>query len=85
MKIKMVNVKLAARCLVNGQIREEGEIVDLPEKALDAKGNLAPFAESFGEVIPAKAATEAARKAEEEAERQAEIEEANAKAVEQIG
>lgn len=44
---KMVNVKLAARCLVNGEIREEGEIVDLPEKADDGQ----PFAISFGEII----------------------------------
>lgn len=53
---KMVNVKLAARCWVNGQIREAGEIVDLQETALDGDGNEAPFAASFGEIVkPAKA------------------------------
>jgi len=49
--VKMVNVKLAARCLVNGQIREAGEIVDLPEFGTDADGKQAPFAVSFGEVV----------------------------------
>lgn len=53
-KVKMVNVKLAARCLVNGQIREAGEIVDLQEKAPDAEGKMQPFAATFGEIVPAK-------------------------------
>jgi hypothetical protein len=66
-EVKMVNVKLAARCLVNGQIREAGEIVDLQEKALDAEGNLQPFAAVFGEIIPKKVA-EAEEKAAAEAE-----------------
>ncbi len=44
---KMVNVKLAARSLVNGQIREAGEIVDLPEKADDG----GDFAKTFGEIV----------------------------------
>ena len=52
---KMVNVKLKARCLVNGQIREEGEIVDLPEKAPDAYGRgMHPYAETFGEIVKLK-------------------------------
>jgi hypothetical protein len=42
----MVNVKLAARCLVNDQIREAGEVVDLPE--VTELGE--PFAISFGEI-----------------------------------
>ena len=47
MAVKMVNVKLAARCLVNGQIREAGEIVDLPEKADDG----GDYAKSYGEIV----------------------------------
>jgi hypothetical protein len=46
-KIKMVNVKLAGRCLVNGQEREAGEIVDLPETTELGE----PFAECFGEIV----------------------------------
>lgn len=46
-KLKMVNVKLAARCLVNDQVREAGEIVDLPE--VTELGE--PFAVSFGEIL----------------------------------
>lgn len=45
--VKMVNVKLAARCLVNNQIREAGEVVDLPETADDG----GPFAACFGEIV----------------------------------
>lgn len=45
--IKMVNVKLAARCLVNDQVREKDEIVDLPE--LTEMGE--PFAVCFGEIV----------------------------------
>lgn len=45
--IKQVEVKLAARCLVNGVIREAGEVVLLDEKATDGK----PFAACFGEVL----------------------------------
>lgn len=45
-----VNVKLRARCLVNGQIREAGEIVDLPEKADDGRD----FAISFGDIVKPK-------------------------------
>jgi hypothetical protein len=51
-KIKMVNVKLANRCLVNDQIREKGEIVDLPEKTATGE----TFAVHFGEIV--KPATE---------------------------
>jgi hypothetical protein len=54
---KMVNVKLAARCLVNGQIREADEIVDLPEMGVDANGKPAPFAISFGKIVEPKSAT----------------------------
>jgi hypothetical protein len=46
-QVKMVNVKLAARCLVNGQEREKGEIVDLPETTELGE----PFAVSFGEIV----------------------------------
>jgi hypothetical protein len=54
-KIKMVNVKLAARCLVNDQIREAGETVDLPETTELGE----PYAVSFGEIVkPAKAPAE---------------------------
>jgi hypothetical protein len=80
MEIKMVNVKLAARCLVNGQIREAGEVVDLPEKALDAEGKLAPYAAVFGEVMPVAEAKVALKKAQEKAEKEAAIIEANANA-----
>lgn len=45
--IKMVNVKLAARCLVNNQEREKDEIVDLPE--FTEMGE--PFAVCFGEIV----------------------------------
>lgn len=47
--IKMVNVKLAARCLVNDQVREAGEIVDLPETTELGE----PFAVCFGEIVKA--------------------------------
>ena len=50
--VKKVNVKLAARCLVDGQIREAGDIVELPELADDGK----PLAAVFGEIIKAPAA-----------------------------
>lgn len=43
----MVNVKLAGRCLVNGQVREAGEIVDLPETTDLGE----PYAVCFGEVV----------------------------------
>jgi hypothetical protein len=49
---KKVNVKLAARCIVHGQEREAGEIVELPEKADDG-GDLAAV---FGEIVKAPAA-----------------------------
>lgn len=49
-KIKQVEVKLAARCLVNGAIREKGEVVLLDEKATDGM----PFAACFGEVLKEK-------------------------------
>lgn len=49
-KIKQVEVKLAARCLVDGVIREKGDVVLLDEKATDGK----PFAECFGEVLKDK-------------------------------
>lgn len=52
----MVNVKLAARCLVNGQIREADEIVDLPEFGIDGEGKKAPFAASFGKIVLPKGA-----------------------------
>ena len=45
--IKMVNVRLAARCLVNDQIREKDEIVDLPETTELGE----PFAVHFGEIV----------------------------------
>lgn len=45
--IKQVEVKLAARCLVNGEIHEKGAVVLLDEKATDGK----PFAACFGEVL----------------------------------
>lgn len=64
-EVKMVNVKLAARCLVNGQIREAGEIVDLQEKAPGPDGTLQPFAAVFGEIIPKKVAEAEEKKAEE--------------------
>jgi hypothetical protein len=52
-KIKMVNVKLAARCLVNDQVREAGETVDLPETTELGE----PYAVSFGEIVkPASSA-----------------------------
>lgn len=47
--IKQVEVKLAARSLVNGEIHEAGAIVLLDEKATDGK----PFAACFGEVLKA--------------------------------
>jgi hypothetical protein len=43
----MVKVKLHARCLVDGKVREAGEIVELPEKADDG----GDFATSFGEIV----------------------------------
>lgn len=58
--VKMVNVKLAARCLINDQIREAGEIVDLPETTDFSE----PYAVLFGEIIKPKAA-EANAKPEE--------------------
>ncbi len=54
--VKKVNVKLAARCLVDGQIREAEEIVELPEKADDG----GDYAKCFGEIVNAPAATPAA-------------------------
>lgn len=60
--VKMVNTKLYARCLVNSQIREAGEIVDLQEKAPDAEGKMQPFAATFGEIVPAAEAKKAAEK-----------------------
>lgn len=66
-EVKMVNVKLFTRCLVNDQIREGGEIVDLQEKAPGPDGTLQPFAAVFGEIIPKKVA-EAEEKMAEEAE-----------------
>ncbi|MEO8650609.1 MAG: hypothetical protein ABI539_15710 [Acidobacteriota bacterium] len=62
-----VNVKLRARCLVNGQVREAGEIVDLEEMAADGNGVMKPFAESFGDrVKPAAPAADSKTKAEGE-------------------
>lgn len=49
-KIKMVNVELAARCLVNGQEREAGEVVDLPETTELGE----PYAVHFGKIVKAK-------------------------------
>lgn len=50
--IKQVEVKLAARSYVNGEVHEKGAVVLLPEKATDGK----PFAALFGEIQrPAKA------------------------------
>lgn len=54
-QIKMVNVRLAGRCLVNNQVREKGEIVDLPETT--ELGD--PYAICFGEIVkPGKPGTE---------------------------
>jgi len=60
--VKKVNVKLAARCLVDGQIREAGDIVELPELADDGK----PLAAVFGEIVktPAAAVSTPAKSAE---------------------
>ncbi len=44
--IKQVEVKLAARMYVNGEVHEKDAIVLLDEKATDGK----PFAACFGEV-----------------------------------
>ena len=41
-----VRVELAARCLINGCIRESGEVVELPEAV----------AKSFGKVLTGKQA-----------------------------
>jgi hypothetical protein len=49
---KLVSVKLKARCIVHGQEREAGEIVELPELADDGK----PLAAVFGEIVKAPAA-----------------------------
>ncbi len=46
-EVKTVKVKLKARGWVNGQVREEGETVDLPEKADDG----GDFAILFGEIV----------------------------------
>lgn len=53
---KMVNVKLKARCLVNGQVREAGEVVDLPETADDGGA----YASTFGEIVRPAAANKPA-------------------------
>lgn len=45
-KIKQVEVKLAARSYVNGEVHEKGAIVLLDEFATDGQ----PFAACFGEV-----------------------------------
>ena len=42
-----VKVKLHARCLVDHQIREAGEIVEMPELADDGE----PFAAVFGKIV----------------------------------
>ena len=42
-----VKVKLHARCLVDHQIREAGEIVELPDLADDGL----PFAAVFGQIV----------------------------------
>jgi hypothetical protein len=52
---KVVKVKLAARSWVHGQVREAGDIVELPELADDGL----PFAVSFGEIQKADAAPKA--------------------------
>jgi hypothetical protein len=46
-----VKVKLAARSLVLGEIKEAGAIVELPELADDGR----PFAVCFGEIVKAEA------------------------------
>lgn len=48
--IKQVEVRLAARSYVNGEVHEKGAIVLLDEKATDGK----PFAACFGEVLKEK-------------------------------
>ena len=60
--VKKVNVKLAARCLVDGQIREADEVVQLPELADDGK----PLAAVFGEIVktPVAAVSTPAKSAE---------------------
>lgn len=60
---KLVQVKLHARCLVDGQVREGGEVVELPELADDGK----PFAVSFGEIQKATAPAAASVPAEKPA------------------
>jgi hypothetical protein len=42
-----VKVKLHARCWVNSEIRNKGEIVELPEFADDGE----PLAAVFGEIV----------------------------------
>ncbi len=56
-----VRVKLRARCLVDGKVREAGEEVDLPEKADDG----GDFAISFGDIVKGvRSLKEEAEKAE---------------------
>lgn len=68
MAVRMVHVELAARCLVDGEIHDAGDIVLLQEKAPDAEGKMQPFAEVFGKIVT----TEAAKKAEAKVEKVAE-------------
>jgi hypothetical protein len=53
-----VKVKLAARCHVDGEIKEAGAIVELPELADDGR----PFAACFGEIQKGEPAAKPAEK-----------------------
>jgi hypothetical protein len=47
---KTVKVKLHARCWVHDEVREKGDIVELPELADDGEPLAAVFGEIVGEV-----------------------------------